>query len=234
MLHESSQCSPHPRGWTGRGRSHDYCTEASTKNSRSDVPTAFPHYAFLNPANPILSYLPGAHILLVGSQDKEIPSTTGKYYEERERKKEEQQQRKGDTALFLIQEFKESPMIRHHGPTGIWAVRMVLAKRQGKASLLLTRYKTAAGNVDEGQNQSQAWKTLWALTDWPVWVQGFKAFQRDKCNDLAYSYFSKALSIPLLQALRVHLGGYIYQNIKSNTEISKSHLLLYLIIKLLS
>lgn len=50
---------------------------------------AFPHYAFLNPANPILSYLPGAHILLAGNQDKEIPSTTGKYYEEREAAAEE-------------------------------------------------------------------------------------------------------------------------------------------------
>lgn len=129
------------------------------KTSRFDVPTAFPHYAFLNPANHILSCLPGAHILLAGSQDKEI-STTDKNYEERERKKEKKKQRKGDTALFLMQEFKGDTHDTVTGPTGTWAVRIVLAKRQGKASLLLTRYKTAAGNVGEGLNQSQAWKTL--------------------------------------------------------------------------
>lgn len=66
------------------------------------------------------------------------------------KKEREAAARKGDSALFLIQEFKGVTSDTLSWPHSIWAVRMVLAKRQGKASLLLTRYKTAAGNMDEG------------------------------------------------------------------------------------
>lgn len=116
---------------------------------------AFPHYAFLNPANPILSYLPGAHILLAGNQDKEIPSTTGKYYEEREAAAEERGHR-------CISHTKTQGVTHD---TASWPHRHLgsedgSCEKARKGILLLTRYKTAAGNVGEGQNQSQAWKTL--------------------------------------------------------------------------